>query len=42
MPFLTRLPLPALRHDIQKLAITFSIAALTGWIFWRLIFQRRF
>jgi membrane AbrB-like protein len=42
MPFLTRFPLPALRHDIQKLAITFSIAALTGWIFLALNFPAPF
>jgi len=42
MPFLTRLSLPALRHDIQKLAITFSIAALTGWIFLALNFPAPF
>ena len=32
MPLLNHIPLPSLRRDIQKLIITFSIAALTGWM----------
>ena len=42
MPFLTRFPLPAMSHDIQKLAITFSMAALTGWVFLALNFPAPF